>query len=198
MPPWVTKPQGPLAAPGLYSAQLYAVLNGEASPLAEAQSFNVIPVRSSKNGTDYAEVAKYQKDTADLMRKVNNAGQELNRSKELLRHMQAAAIAASDAQASLFPRLDEMGAALSKLSTQLSGDRIRAGLNETSSPSIGGRAYIAANTWHTTQSATATQRSEFEIANTDFALFLDDLNTALNDLAQLETELSVSGAPSWR
>ena len=198
VPPWAGTPQGPLAAPGVYSAQLYAVSNGKTSPLAEAQSFNVKPVRSSENGTDYAEVAMYQQATSELILKVNNAGQELGRSKDLLRHMQAAAVAAPRAQASLFTRLDNMGTELSKLSTRLSGDSVRGGLNETSSPSIGGRAYNAANTWHTTQTATATQRSDLEIASKDFAVFQDDLKAALDGLAQLEAELATAGAPSWR
>jgi photosystem II stability/assembly factor-like uncharacterized protein len=198
VPPWAGTPQGPLAAPGLYSARLYVISDGEASPLAEVQTFNVKPVHTSKYGTDYAEVASYQQDTRDLMLKVNNAGQELGRSQELLRHMKAAAVAAPRAQASLFTRLDSMGAELSKLNSRLDGDKVRARLNETSSPSISGRAYNAANTWHTTQTATATQRSDFEIANEDFATFLDDLNTVLADLTRLESDLSAAGAPSWR
>ena len=132
------------------------------------------------------------------MLKVNDAEQELGRSQELLRHMKAAAIAAPRAEASLFTRLDSMGAELSKLSTRLNGDEVRGRLNETSSPSISGRAYNAANTWHTTQAATATQRSDFEIANNDFVTFLDDLNTVLAGLTRLEAELSAAGAPSWR
>jgi photosystem II stability/assembly factor-like uncharacterized protein len=198
VPPWAGTPQGPLAAPGVYSAQLYAISNGNASPLAVAQSFTVKPVRSSENGIDYAEVAKYQQNSSELILKVNNAGQELDRSKELLRHMQAAAVAAPRAQASVFTRLDNMGTELSKLSTRLSGDSVRSGLNESSSPSIGGRAFNAANTWHTTQTATATQRSDFEIANKDYAVFLNDLKAVLDGLTQLEAELSAAGAPSWR
>jgi hypothetical protein len=198
VPPWEGTPQGPLAAPGVYSARLYAISNGEASPLAEAQTFNVKPVRSSKPGTDYAEVASYQHDSRELMLKVNNAEKELARSQELLRHMQAAAIAAPRAQASLFTRLDSIGAELSKLSTRLQGDTVRGGLNESSSPSISGRAYNAANTWHTTQSATATQRSDFEIANKAFAIFQDDLKSVLAGITELETDLTGAGAPSWR
>jgi hypothetical protein len=198
VPPWEGSPQGPLAAPGMYSAQLYAVSNGKASPLAEAQTFNVKPVRTSKHGIDYVEVATYQHDARELVLKINSAGQELNRSQELLRHMKAAVVAAPRAQASLFTRLDSMGAELSKLSSRLNGDGVRGRLNETSSPSISGRSYNAANTWQTTQPATATQRADFEIANKDFAIFLGDLKTVLASLTRLEAELSAAGAPSWR
>jgi hypothetical protein len=187
-----------LVAPGAYSARLYAIANGQTSLLADAQSFNVKPVRSSKNGVDYAEVARYQRETADLMLKVNHAGEELKRSQELLLHMKAAAMAAPAAQASIFTRLDDLGIALSKLGTRLSGDRVRSGLDVNTSPSIGGRAYNAANTWHSTHAATATQRSDFEIAKTDLSVLLEDLNAVLADQASLEAELESAGAPSWR
>lgn len=112
--------------------------------------------------------------------------------------MKAAAIAAPRAEASLFSGLDSIGVELGKLGTRLQGDTVRSGLNETSSPSIGGRAYNAANTWHTTQTATATQRSDLNIANKDFAAFMDDMNAVLTGLTRLEAELSAAGAPSWR
>jgi hypothetical protein len=72
-------------------------------------------------------------------------------------------------------------------------------LKETSSPSIGGRAYNAANTWRTTHAPTATQQSDFEIAKADFAAFSADLKVFLaNDLVRLEADLLAADAPSWR
>ena len=113
--------------------------------------------------------------------------------------MKAAAVGAPRAAPSLFARLDAFGSELSKLEIRLSGDPVRARLNENSSPSIGRRAYNAANTWHTTHAATATQKSDFELAKTDFAAFSTELETLLaNDLVRLEAELSAADAPSWR
>jgi hypothetical protein len=160
--------------------------------------FTVKPVPAFANGTDYAEVARYQQNTAELRRDVNHAGEELRRSQDLLTHMKAAAVEAPRAEASLFVRLDSIGSELSKLGTRLFGDRVRGGLNENSSPSIGGRTYNAANTWNTTQSATATQRSDFEIAKREFAIFQNDMTGVLEELKRLEDELQEAGAPSWR
>jgi hypothetical protein len=159
----------------------------------------VKPVRAAANGIDYAEAARYQQETAGLMREIANTAEELGRSKELLRHMQAAAKEAPRAAPSLFGRLDNFGASLSKLEARLRGDPVRGRLDESSSPSIGGRAFNASNTSGTTRGATTTQRSDFEIAKTDFADFSADLNALLADqLAALEAELSAAGAPSWR
>ena len=198
VPPWAGPSMGPWAAPGIYSAQLFVFADGEASPLAEAQEFAVKPVRDAANGIDYAEVANYQQETAGLMVQINHAGEELGRTQELLRHMKAAAVAAPRAGPALITRLDAFGAELTGLKTRLNGDPVRGRLDEASSPSIRGRAYNAANTWQSTQSATATQRSDFRIAKQDFAGFSDDLKKLLTGLEQLEAELSAAGAPSWR
>ena len=167
--------------------------------MGKAQAFVVKPVHAAPDGTDYAEVASYQQETAALLREVANAREELGRSSDLLRHMKAAAVEAPRAEPSLFARLDDFGAELSRLGTRLSGDQVRGRLNETVSPSISGRAHNAANTWHTTHAATATQRADLAIAKADFAAFSADLEALLNnDLARLEADLSVAGAPSWR
>jgi len=46
--------------------------------------------------------------------------------------------------------------------------------------------------------ATATQRSDLALAESGFAGFLTELDAALAELRDLETELSEAGAPSWR
>ena len=199
VPPWAGSPQGPLAAPGMYSAQLVALSGGQVSPLGEAQSFSVKPVRAAPAGTDYAEVAAYQQKTSALRRDIAHASEELKRTQDLLKHMHAAAVRAPQAEPSLFTRLDAFGVELSKLDTRLSGDNVRGRLNESSAPSIGARAYNAANTWDTTQAATATQKADFEIAQREFAVLAAELEALLaNQLVQLEADLTAAGAPSWR
>jgi len=199
VPPWAETPRGPLVVPGEFSAQLYALRGDQVLPLGKAQTFQVRPVRIAANGTDYAEVAAYQQKTAILMREIANAKEELKRTQDLLQHMKAAAVRAPMAPPSLFARLDAFGVELSKLETRLSGDKVRGRLNETSAPSIGERAYNAANTWDTTQMPTITQKADFEIAETDFAVFNDELKTLLStQLVQLEADLMAAGAPSWR
>ena len=138
-PPWVTDPRGPLAAPGDYTVQLYTIDDGEIAALSEAQSFVVKPVHGAD--FDYAQVAAFQKKTAELRRQVAHAGEELTRTEELLTHMKAAVLLAPGADAELIVRLDGLGAALTNLKTQLAGDAVRAGLDEATSPSIAGRAY---------------------------------------------------------
>jgi hypothetical protein len=156
-------------------------------------------VRAARDGTDYQAVARFQQEVAVLQRQIANASEEIGRTKELLRHMRKAAVAAPGASPELFAELDAFGQKLTRLETRLSGDPVRDALYESRSPSIASRASNAAGSWNTTHPATATQRSDFEIAGNDFADFAADLESLLSeDLANLEAELSEAGAPSWR
>jgi photosystem II stability/assembly factor-like uncharacterized protein len=198
-PPWAGNPTGPLAAPGVYSARLLALAGGQVIPLGEAQDFRVKPVRSALPGSDYAEIARYQQETAELIRDIMKTGARLDHTRELLRKMNAAALAAPRAEAELFLRLDQLGVELTQLKTRLSGDPVRSRLNEPTSPSIGARAYYAANTWQTTQAATATQKADFERAKSDFSVLAAELEALLSDeLARLKAELAEAGGPGWR
>ncbi|MFK7954721.1 MAG: WD40/YVTN/BNR-like repeat-containing protein [Lysobacterales bacterium] len=199
IPPWVSEPQGPLAAPGNYSVQLFTVSGGKAQPIGASQSFLVKPVRAASDGTDYAEVAAFQQKSAELMRQIVHAGEELKRTRDLLSHMQAAAIRAPAASPELMLSLDALGAELNQLQVQLSGDRVRQGLNESVTPSIGGRAYNATTSWNTTQLPTETQRSDYAIASREYTTFSENLEALLEGpLAELEVALAAAGAPSWR
>jgi hypothetical protein len=197
-PPWETEPQGPLAAPGAYSAQLIAVTREQVLPLGETQPFNVKPVHEVLPGSDYGEVARYQQETSELLRDIMKTAAVLDQKLELLSKMKAAAMAAPRAEPTLFLDLDRLVAELTRFKTRLSGDPIRRGLSESTSPSIQGRAYNAANTWRTTQAATSTQRSDFAQAQSDFAALSDELDALLRDeLERLKQELVNAGAPGW-
>ncbi|MEL7448313.1 MAG: glycosyl hydrolase, partial [Pseudomonadota bacterium] len=198
-PPWVTDPIGPLAAPGTYSAQLYAVSKGTAQALGNAQSFVVKPVRDAANGVDYAAVAAFQLETAELARRLAGASQELSRATTALTRMQAAAVRTPGVEPALFVRLDEFGTSLQKLQARLSGDPVRARLDESTPPSITRRAFGVAAGWNTTQPPTDTQRRDLELARSEFAAVNADLNALLaGELAALEKALADAGAPSWR
>ena len=113
--------------------------------------------------------------------------------------MKAAALAAPRAEATLFQRLDALEVELLKLQAQLSGDPVRRGLNESTAPSITGRAYNAANAWYNTQAATQTQRSDFERARSDYAGLSANLDKLLEtEWTRLKGDLERAGAPGWR
>jgi hypothetical protein len=198
IPPWRATPEGPLAAPGKYTVQLYAFSDGTASPLAAAQSFTVKPALAADKDVDYAAVAGYQQEILRLRRAVAAAGRELERASELLARMQAAALRAPLATPDLFLRLDDFGVEIERLKARLEGDSVRSELDEATIPSIGARANRAAS-WNMTRPATETQRRSGEIAQRELAVLESDLAVLLADpLTALEKALAAAEAPSWR
>ncbi|MDH5643581.1 MAG: glycosyl hydrolase [Gemmatimonadota bacterium] len=195
-PPWVTAPQGPLAAPGRYSAELYVVSAAGVRTLGTVQDFEVKPVAIGELDTDFEMVAAFANETSELMRRVAGAGQELGRVREQLRYMRAALLRTPRADTSLFVRMDELGQTLQELETRLNGDRIRQSLNEPSVPSIRNRVgRVAGGHWDTRQMPTETQRRNIEIARTDFATWLEDWSAVESALTQLQSALEAAGAP---
>jgi photosystem II stability/assembly factor-like uncharacterized protein len=195
-PPWVTEPVGPLAAPGRYSAQLVVVSPGRVEEIGPAQAFGVRPVETAPVGTDFVAVSEFHYRTADLQRRIGVASSELGQASERLRHMRAALERTPEADPALHGRMDALQADLSGMRLRLQGDRVRGSLNQSSSPSIAGRAGSAARSWDTRQEPTTTMRQSLEIAERDFAALateLDDLLTG--DMARLEEALGAAGAP---
>jgi hypothetical protein len=197
VPPWAGPPQGPLAAPGTYRAELLLVTSDGVRTIGDAQSFDVLPVPGAPVGTDFEAVVAFQLETAGLLRRVSSAGEELGRARDRLRHMRAALLRTPSADASLFGRMDALGVSLAALQVRLFGDGARQRLNESAAPSIMNRVRrVAGGHWNTRQTPTATHRRNVDIAATDFAGLVRDLGALLEgDLAQLESDLEAAGAP---
>lgn len=195
--PWASDPQGPLAAPGTYGAELF-LLSGEAfTSLGEPQEFVVKPVPTAPPGTDFVAVADFQFRVSELAREMDGASAEIGRMRDRLRHMRAALVETPKADASLFTRVDEMNRRLEEMNLQFSGDRIRGRWNMPSVPSIRGRlGYVQYGHWDTRQEPTETQRTSFQIAEREFATFLSEFRTLVEvELVRLEDDLAAAGAP---
>ena len=195
-PPWAGSPQGPLAAPGRYHAELLLLSSAGVHSMGTAQAFDVKPVPTAPPGTDFNAVAAFQREVSVLMRRVAGASEEIGRTQERLRHMKAALLETPRADPALFMQLDAFGATLEGLRTRLSGDRIRGQRNESSIPSIRNRVGRVTRHWNTRQTPTATHRRNLEIARDDFGALRQDLAALIeNDLLRLEADLEAAGAP---
>ena len=195
-PPWVTEPVGPLAAPGEYSAQLVVVSPEGVEEIGPAQSFGVRPVDTAPAGTDFVAVSEFHYRTADLQRRIGIASSELGEANERMRYMRAALERTPGADPALYGRMDALQADLNGMRLRLQGDRVRGSLNQSSSPSIAGRAGNAAGSWGTRQEPTTTMRENLEIAERDFATLAAELNALITgEMARLEEALEAAGAP---
>ena len=153
-PPWVSDPQGPLAPPGEYSAQLVVVSSAGAEVIGQAQSFEVKPVASAP-GVDFIAVAEFQYDVSELQRRVGVAGAEMGRQRDRLPFMRAALLRTPRADPALFNEMDAVERAFNEISVRLQGDRVRGSLNESTSPAISSRVgNVVGGHWSTRQNPT--------------------------------------------
>ena len=197
-PPWAGERQGPLAAPGRYTVELTRLRNGAEETLAPARSFEVKPVpASSLPAPDFAAVTAFQKETVELVRKINGAAAELERIEERLPYLEATMAETPAAGAPLFARFGELRATVADLRLRLLGDPIRGRWDEPATPSIAGRAgQVAYGHWDTRQAPTATHRRNLEIAARQLAVLAAELaELAATTLPAFEHDLDAAGAP---
>jgi len=198
-PPWAGEDEGPLAAPGEYSAELFIEHNGNLESQGAPQTFTVKPVPTAAAGTDFQAVAEFQQKTSALMREVSGAGRKLSEAGERLRYLEAALQQTPKATSEHFAQWKELKEKLAGLRIRLSGDPVRQNLNESTPPSISGRVgQVAYGHWNSRQTPTATFKNNIEIATRDFAQFREDLKTFLLDLEKYEDALAEAGAPYTR
>lgn len=194
-PPWVTDPQGPLAAPGRYTAQLVVAYRGEAIEIGGAQAFDVVPVPSLAGTADFGAVVAHHARVAELQREISIAASELGQASERVRYMRAALERTPEADRSLYGALDRLDAAIEGFRLRLNGDPVRGSLDQSQSPSISNRAYGAA-AWGTTQAPTGTQLENLRIAQRDFAEIQPEIADFIGGaVMRVENALADAGAP---
>jgi photosystem II stability/assembly factor-like uncharacterized protein len=194
--PWDEPAKGPLVAPGRYTATLVVASASGVRTVGSPRSFEVKPVKNLPADTDFTAVVAFQAQVAELRRRTAAAAAEINRSRDDLRHMRAALLAAPKADPALFARIDAATTTLAGLARRLNGDPARQRLSEPDAPSIAGRVRSAMSTWETRQMPTATQRRDAEIAAADLAALTRDLDALVTgELAKLRAALEAAGAP---
>ena len=203
-PPWANDPQGPLAPPGVYTAELALRAGGEVRSLSEPQEFQIKPVpATSSDQPDYGAIASFQKRTHEALRRAQGGAEELQRAGVRLAHLRAALIETPSAEPELFGRLDSFAVDLAALAVRLVGDPIRNQLEEPAEPSVLGRLWqVAGGHWQTRQSATGTQQTSLAIAESALEEALGELKVLLEEsLGSIEAEskrLVLHGRPGAR
>lgn len=196
--PFVDLPIGPMAVPGDYIVTIAKRVDGVLTPLDGPRSVTVEPLGSaSLPETDRAELLAFEQKTARLQRAVMGAvdaasetGKRLDFLAKALEETPGAAPAMRDEAVALRNRLKD-------IQVSLSGDRVVAGFNEPTAPSIVDRVErIVYGHWTTTAAPTTTHRREYDIAASQFSGVLESLRALVEtDLAALEKKADAAGAP---
>jgi photosystem II stability/assembly factor-like uncharacterized protein len=193
-PPWATATVGPLVSPGRYTATLLVVSGAGVRTLGSAQTFTVKPLMNVR--ADFAAVAAFQAEVAELRRQLSATNAEIDRLRQLLRHARVALVAAPRAEPTLLPRADSIEAAVSAIARRLSGDPARQRLSQSDVPSVASRINDAASSWDNRQLPTQTQRAGVAWSTGELAAIRRDLRALVTgDLARFEAALEAAGAP---
>lgn len=194
-PPWAGSPQGTLVEPGTYSVELFVLNNGELQPQGTPQNFKVKPVNKIASA-DLKAIASFQEQTRELDRQISGANKKLSEASEKLRFMKAALRETAKASPELFETLNTLNGRLTDLRMQLTGDRTRQKMNESTTPSIMSRVgQVIYGHWETTQLPTETQKRNIEIAESGFKTFQTSFEAFFKDLVGYEKALENAGAP---
>ncbi len=197
-PPWAGDAEGPLVAPGKYTAELIIENNGKLIPQGAAQSFQVKPIPSLQK-VNFNQVATFQRETRELLLQISGIGQQLSEANERLRFIKAALTQTPKAGESHFTKWSQLNGDLIDLRTALYGDPAKGRLDESRHPGIAGRVgTVAYSHWGTTNLPTDTMKEQVRIAEDDLEGFSDDLKAYLEALATYEAELTALGAPYTR
>jgi len=194
-PPWAGTPQGPLVTPGAYSVELYQEYNGTLRQLGEAQNFTVKPIPAIE-GRDFEATFAFHKQMNDLSRKMSSAGRILGEASNRMRHVEEAILQSSSLDPTLFQELKDLEVSHAQLSLNLYGDRVRQRRDIAVEPAIMGRLnQVIYGLSGTSLAPTQTHRENVEIAEKDFAQFMDELSEFSDRLESYESQVQAAGAP---
>ncbi|EAQ98125.1 VPS10 domain-containing protein [Congregibacter litoralis] len=194
--PWMSDPQGPLLAPGAYSAQLLKVGPRAVERLGSTQSFELRALPTLPEGTDYLATVAFQKELSDAQRQLHAVDEALKEVARESAYLRAAVNASPQSDPALHQSIDALEAEIADLKTLLRGNPARNRLSEALTHSAARRISSAAQAMNTRMPPTATQREDLRLGK----LWMSDITrraTALrNDrLAGIKAALRDAGAP---
>ncbi len=196
--PFNTPDLGHLAAPGTYKVSIAKRVDGEVTPLGEAQTFQAVPLNlSSLPPVDQAAVASFQQKVARLQGAITGALATVAETGQTLGAIQRALVAAPRADIALLREAADLERRLEGLAIALAGDPTLLLRNETPPPAISDRIdRVVESQWSATAGPTQTDQDAYRAAAEAFAPVLADLRKLVEvDLKALEDKLEAAGAP---
>lgn len=197
--PWDREPEGPLAPPGKYTAELVKEVDGAVSILAGPTPFNVIPLElATFAAKDKQAALAFHQKVARLQRATQGASRVADEVQNRLALVRKAILDTPGADPALLAEQTRIQTALDDLLLSLRGDPTRAKRNAPEPLSILERVgAITGAQWYVTSAPTGTQKLEYERAGGEFGPVLAGLRKIYDaDLPALEAKLEKAGA-AW-
>jgi photosystem II stability/assembly factor-like uncharacterized protein len=196
--PYNPPPTGPMVAPGKFTVSLAKEIDGQVTPLGEAQTFEAVPLGlATLAAQDRPALVDFQKKVSRLQRAVLGATSAIAEAQERIGYLRRALLDTPAADPAFTADLDAIEARLSDLDEELNGDATSGVLREASTPAITSRVnQIVSGAWTSTAAPTRTHQDNYAVAAADFAPVLERLRQVIEvDLQGLENRMEAAGAP---
>lgn len=195
--PFGTPVVGPLVVPGRYSVRLYKRVDGAETALADAQTFNVVPLYlEMMNEGDRREVLDFQKRAAKLQREVMGAEKLVADALTRIQYIRRALDEVEGGDAQLSARVTALDTSLRDIAEGIGGDAVRRQRSEPTPPSLLDRVSNAVAGLSGTQPPTQTYRESLALAEQQFEPLAARLRQAIEvELVAIEKRMNELGAP---
>ena len=194
--PWRDSGSGIAALPGHYTVQLSQYVDGEFTPLAAPQSFELVPLERQSLPVDRKAKFAFETRVSQLQHAVASLERSLDDAVNRVAAAKQALYVSSQNSEALITRARAIERELATLTVDLRGDRAVSKRFEPTSPSLRQRVSRAGAGISTTFAPTKTHQRAYEIANSQFsALRLRLQGIAREDLTALERDMDELGVP---
>jgi len=210
-PPRITEPEklaweyssdrtspGYPAAPGEYTATLFKRVNGKVIQLSSPQKFECYsPNLATLPAKDKIELLNFQKQTAEMQRKIYGASKILSSAFKKIKYLKKALYNTPEDTEKLYKKARDIEIKLYNLSNILYGNNTKRNRFEPTKPGIFGRLYtIISGNWRSSSAPTQTHRRQLELVKNEFKKLKQSLSYVNNtELKKLLEEAYESGVP---
>lgn len=187
---------GPMVIPGTYTAQLALEQNGTVTPLGEAVSFAVRPIREGVlKGVDFTTLDSYRKAYAEVQRQLQMLQDKFDKAEKKHKGLIKAAAQTPLKPDAFAADLHAIQQAMTALKRQAEGSPAREEIGERNPPSIRTHLRAAARGLSTTYGPTALHRKGLEKAKVMISTLQPELEKIAQQLQALDQKLKTAGAP---
>ncbi|MBC2838456.1 sialidase family protein [Robiginitalea sp. SC105] len=189
--------RGPLATPGTYSATLALEKDGSVTPLGDAVSFEVKPIREGVlGGMDYAGYNAYRQELADVQQQLEVLRDHFEQAETALKGFEKALESTPRATASLVKEVFDLGEAIRTVKIKTEGSPARDEIGERNPPSIQSHFSTAYRGMSTTYGPTAMHRRSLGIAREMLAEIRPEVDRIADQMVPaLAQKFKAAGAP---
>jgi photosystem II stability/assembly factor-like uncharacterized protein len=189
--------RGPLAIPGTYTASLALEKGGEVTPLGEAVSFEVKPIREGVlGGMDYSSYDAYRSELESVQRELEVLQDRFEQAETALKGFQKALPRTPSSPAGLAADLAALEQAMRALEIKTEGSPARNEIGERNPPSIQSHFSTAYRGMTTTYGPTALHRRSLGIAKEMLAEVKPEVDRIADQMVPaLAQKFKDAGAP---